>query len=656
MSNQLFTLGELVKARRNLLSLTQEQVAEKSGDGVNRSIVAHLEQGIRIPKPEHLKRICDILGVPQNYWEQFTDQDSMLRFSFEEGLTELTGHSVSFDGHEEQMRSSIESLIRDLFSKPVTRSQARDLFNSILIFYGVPQISQEFFERYFDPSAFNSAEDFHGAIVVYQKDAIRLFSTLYEAYHAMNANKLSVVLEPLKEIQLNKYHERAEWSVIEEIEDSKLADLGYISAARVRQESQERLALQKFILDLAEKLKKQGKAALDSIPEKTKRRMDSLLRQFDSIFKHGLFSPLFSPDADELIREAQRLAPKTQVELARMQETQDVALRNLGQYLSADHMDIYVATSMRSDADFVSVNQFVKGLFVHPKIRSLKLRYFNPTQSWIDDRIAKGLVEALMLRRASLTIYMAQKTDTFGKDSEASVALGQGKPVIVYVPKLALPGGILDTESLSKNSRHELIQLLDSTEQKEIDDGIDDQAIISKILTSKFSKLDDNEIAETVRRHWSDFDLYFETERISDQKQKADYRQWLDLTIKENKENTTLLKKIRHDLVGILVANTVRFENRAKLFREIHPLALQVVLSTGVLNGILVVRSVEQCATVLESIIKNHLALNLEKDAHNYRLVELNTGSTIRVISRHRLLRHAFQAFYGFSNISQHVE
>jgi hypothetical protein len=330
-----------------------------------------------------------------------------------------------------------------------------------------------------------------------------------------------------------------------------------------------------------------------------------------------------------------------------MQETRDIALRNLGQYLSADHLDIYVATSMRNDADFVSVNQFVKGLFNHPKIRSLKLRYFNPTQSWIDDRIAKGLVEALMLRRASLTIYMAQKSDTFGKDSEASVALGQGKPVIVYVPKLALPQGSLDTESLSRRTRQELIQLLDPEERKEIDEGIDDQAILSKILTSKIGKLNDDEMSETVRAHWSDFDLYFETERILDQVQRAEYRQWLDLTIKDNKKNPEILKKIRADLVGILVANTVRFENRARLFREIHPLALQVVLSTGVLNGILVVRSVEQCAAVLESLVKNRLDLELKKDAHNYRLIELNTGSTIRVISRHRLLRHAFQAFYG---------
>jgi hypothetical protein len=58
------------------------------------------------------------------------------------------------------------------------------------------------------------------------------------------------------------------------------------------------------------------------------------------------------------------------------------------------------------------------------------------------------LVEALMLRRASLTIYMAQKEDTFGKDSEASVALGQGKPVVVFVPKLIAPELGIDSEPL----------------------------------------------------------------------------------------------------------------------------------------------------------------------------------------------------------------
>lgn len=151
-------------------------------------------------------------------------------------------------------------------------------------------------------------------------------------------------------------------------------------------------------------------------------------------------SPLFVPDADQIRREASRLAPKEAKDIQRMKETQKSGLRNLARYLSADFMDVYVATSMRTDADFASVNTFVKRLFRHEDIHPLKLRYFNPTQSWIEERVAKGLVEALMLKRAQFTIYLAQKADSFGKDSEASVALGQGKPVIVYVPRLSRSG------------------------------------------------------------------------------------------------------------------------------------------------------------------------------------------------------------------------
>jgi hypothetical protein len=64
----------------------------------------------------------------------------------------------------------------------------------------------------------------------------------------------------------------------------------------------------------------------------------------------------------------------------------------------------------------------------------LKLRYFDPTLSYVDDRISKGLVEMLMLRRASVTIYNASAEDTLGKDSELAATLAQGKAVIVYVP------------------------------------------------------------------------------------------------------------------------------------------------------------------------------------------------------------------------------
>jgi hypothetical protein len=39
-----------------------------------------------------------------------------------------------------------------------------------------------------------------------------------------------------------------------------------------------------------------------------------------------------------------------------------------------------------------------------------------------------------MLRRASCTIYLAQESDTLGKDSELASTLAQGKPVVAYIP------------------------------------------------------------------------------------------------------------------------------------------------------------------------------------------------------------------------------
>ena len=49
-------------------------------------------------------------------------------------------------------------------------------------------------------------------------------------------------------------------------------------------------------------------------------------------------------------------------------------------------------------------------------------------------------------------------------------------------------------------------------------------------------------------------------------------------------------------------------------------------------NGILVVRTVAQCASVLTRVFANDLTLKLHKDDSNYRLIESATGSTMRVI------------------------
>jgi hypothetical protein len=54
----------------------------------------------------------------------------------------------------------------------------------------------------------------------------------------------------------------------------------------------------------------------------------------------------------------------------------------------------------------------------------------------------------------------------------------------------------------------------------------------------------------------------------------------------------------------------------------------------------------ESCANLLHQLILNKLELELVVDEDNYQLIEHSTRSTLRVISRHKLIANAFAAFY----------
>lgn len=649
MAVSLQELGDQVQAARVDKNITQSQLAEELGAGVNRSNIAHLEQGLRIPSEgEVLSKICRFLGVPQKYWQPFTDPRYRKRLEFEEALAELVGRPVTLRYVDEQADSVADKEIERYFSNTRTEKQALDALNSILVYYGVKPMTQEFFTKYLGVDSAKSTSAFMDRVRHFQMDAIRLFSTFREAYREMNVQgQLELLCAPLVPRNVDNYHGREPWNDIEVVPEDRLPDLGYISAKVARTEKTERELLASFLRELADKVVERGGLAVDEYSEKKRRKMGSLLRKFESRLEHDFTSPLFAPDANALRREADSIAPKADKDLNRIAETQEQALRNLSRYLSADHLDVYVATSMRVDADFVSVNRFTDQLFSHPDIKPLHLRYFNPTQSWIDDRVAKGLVEALMLRRSSLTVYMAQKSDTFGKDSEASVALGQGKAVIVFVPKLEFTE--IDSERIGSFARPDLERAISdegTEDDKEPDPTMDQDALVARLLNLRLSKLKPDDFCELIRRHWADFDLYGEDVRIADLDQREIYRKWLDTIIKSGKDKG-LPASLRHHVIGILVAVAVRFEARAKLFKDVHPLALQVIVSTGVLNGMLVARSIDACAKLIESLIKNKLEFSLLPEVNNYRLIEKSTHSTARVISRHTLITNGFAAFYS---------
>lgn len=653
MAISLQELGDQVQAARKEKGLTQDSLAKSLGAHVNRSHVAHLEQGLRVPNDQVLTDICTKLGVPRKYWEPFTDPGYRKRLEFEEALSELLGHPVTLRFLDEHADAVADGEVAAFFGKPRTAAQALDALNSLLVFYGATPMSSEFFGRYFQVDATKSTDAFMQGVRKFQMEAIRLFSTFAEAYRTMNRQgELQLHRTPLRPRDVSSYHSREPWNDIEEVPEDRLPDLGYISAREARKEKNERDLLASFLRELADKVELKRGSAVDDYSEKKRRKMGSLLRKFESRLEHDFISPLFAPDADALRREADAIAPKADHDLNRIAETQAQAQRNLARYLSADHLDVYVATSMRVNADFVSVSRFTNALFSHPDVKPLNLRYFNPTQSWIDDRVAKGLVEALMLRRSSLTVYMAQKGDTFGKDSEASVALGQGKAVIVFVPKLNFRD--IDSELIWAKTTAQLqedIAREGSEDDKEPDPTMDQEALVSRLLLLRLQQLDDDALVELVREHWADFDLYGEDHRIQDLKLRERYRSWLDDVLVGR--NPALSGDLKRHIVGTLTAVAVRFEGRSKVFREVHPLALQVILSTGVLNGMLVARSVDACAKLVESLTKNELEFALRPEADNYRLVETTTGSTARVISRHTLITNAFATFYAKTTSSE---
>lgn len=111
----------------------------------------------------------------------------------------------------------------------------------------------------------------------------------------------------------------------------------------------------------------------------------------------------------------------------------EAALMNTRYYLSmVSDLDVYVATSMRDRQNFRDMATFCEKVFGDEKLKDLQLRYFDPTLSAAAGHEDKGLIECLMVKCAKVLIYCAGKSESYGKDAEAAMALSLGKPVIFF--------------------------------------------------------------------------------------------------------------------------------------------------------------------------------------------------------------------------------
>lgn len=286
-------------------------------------------------------------------------------------------------------------------------------------------------------------------------------------------------------------------------------------------------------------------------------------------------------DTDALSEDRQRLAI---VEMGKA---------NHEAYLASDHLDVYVATSMRERHEYLAVNRLASEIFNHAELTPLNLRWFDPTQAYCKDRIDKGLAEALMLRRAKCTIYMAQETDTLGKDSELASTLAQGKSVIAFVPAVE-PGyakNLIDTlcDAYPKRSRIDLM-----LEQLKVFDAA---------------------------AAWKDRTV----------------RKWLDepAAASEGEVEARLQAAVQK-----------HYDSRYKMLRETHPLGIQVNLESGVANGVLVVRTVEACAKLVRAIVTRTMQFYTAEERGATVLRERISDCVFRLATHDLMLTNTFWNFY----------
>ncbi|HJW95922.1 MAG TPA: helix-turn-helix transcriptional regulator, partial [Thermoanaerobaculia bacterium] len=367
MAASISNLAEQVRKARERKAVTRADIVRLLG--IEEGDIDKLESGEKLPGRDAVESICKYLGVGEKHWRPLLSTQSAKRKKFEETLEELVGVALTLDHLDNAAAHAADRILDELMGGSATATQTLALLNRLLTFYGADPMFRPFFEYYLTPRAFSSEQRLTEAVRRYQVDAIRLFSSFAQAYAALNGapdlESHRRVLEPRPD---DEFRARRPWSAISLIDEERLPDLGYISASAIRKERDERSALSQFLIEVAGKIEQSGPSALAEISQEKLRRMDSLLRKFSSTIPHGFLSPLFAPDGDALRREADRLGPKEERDLSRMERTQAEALENLANYLTADYMDVYVATSMRTNADFVSVNRFVTSLFAHPDV------------------------------------------------------------------------------------------------------------------------------------------------------------------------------------------------------------------------------------------------------------------------------------------------
>jgi Asp-tRNA(Asn)/Glu-tRNA(Gln) amidotransferase C subunit len=317
----------------------------------------------------------------------------------------------------------------------------RERLNILLSYWRLPPMESGFFNHYFEKNV-KSLEDLKSCIEKFVKDALWHFGDLEIAYGELSQEE--DVEEYFKEhsFDIDEFKKRLPWNLVTDIDPTDRGYLGYVSGERPKKQI-ESIGFAEAVISEIEDNKEEYKS-LDSheVAEKVYGKLANKfpdlrarIEEFNDLRSSEI--PLFTASNLEKVKDKLATYKKEVEEIFEKVKTlKKIGIENQEHYLrNIESTDVYVATSMRDDREYIDMFHFVQDVFKDPDLAELNLRYFDPTLCYCDSRIDKGIIECLLVRSSKVTIYCAQEGDTFGKDSELAATLAQGKPVIVYVPE-----------------------------------------------------------------------------------------------------------------------------------------------------------------------------------------------------------------------------
>jgi hypothetical protein len=505
----------------------------------------------------------------------------------------------------------------------------RDLFNRLLLNLSIMPVSQSFFNTVFPDTDFSADEAIKSRVNLFRALCMLEYGNFRFGYKQLRRDDEQLHRKwnlhfPASDETNERIMERKNRTASEDlvpIEPRELFALGSLESEQINKINQAREVLAevfKFAL---------GKGVRDF--EGVKKFVSRNYKLTTLIAEAGL------PGAEELVNYeiknnlsyqqvlAELLKSCSRIDGNAIDMIRSRGMQNANTYMAMHDLDVYVATSMRAPLHFTTNWAFVNSLFKSQQTNSLNLRYFDPTQTYMESRIQMGLLECLMIKRTHLTVYHAQESDTFGKDCEASVTLAQGKPVVVFVTRL------FDRQPYIEG----LYRIFDEA--------------ATRIHRDHFcSHLRENDLLRK-----DQFDSL-----IGDpEKSKADA---IEMVLRE--QVPSILKKLGSDRIEMELIRQgyacpseqdalefaleiiIKLERRALTFRDVHPLALQASPMDGVARGVIVTRTVDNTARVVSGLIGHTLEYQIVEEDQNWLLVDAITSSPVRVVTKDPVLTSAF--------------